>query len=97
MTDYLVQQEDGVSRFMLQEGDGFILLQESGIVPPPTDGTFVPVRYILSGETANVVPVQTVLVGGIDVVPVREFVGPANVVPVREVTTEVPRVKVVKV
>jgi hypothetical protein len=58
---------------------------------------FVPVRYILSGETANVVPVQTVLVGGIDIVPVREFVGPDNVVPVREVTTEVPRVKVVKV
>lgn len=26
---YLVQEEDGVSRFILEEGDGFILLEES--------------------------------------------------------------------
>jgi hypothetical protein len=56
----------------------------------------VPVRYVL-GETANVVPVVTVLVIEIGVVSVREFVGPANVVPVREVTTEAPHVKVKKV
>lgn len=37
MSDYLVQQEDGVSRFTLQEGTGFILLQEDG--PPPSSGT----------------------------------------------------------
>ena len=57
----------------------------------------VPVRYIISGEDDNIVPVETVLVGGIDVVSVREFVGPNNVVPVREAVTETPRVKVVKV
>ena len=55
----------------------------------------VPVRYII-GVIPNVVPVETVLVGGIGVVSVREFVGPANVVPVRE-TLETPRVKVIKV
>lgn len=96
MPDYLVQQEDGVSKFELQESTGFLLLQEDGFMPPAFDSLFVPIRYV-TGETANVVPVQTVLVGGIDVVPVREFIGPANVVPVREVTVEVPRVKVVKV
>jgi hypothetical protein len=66
-------------------------------VPEGTPGNlFVPIRYVV-GMTANVVPVETVLVGGIGVVPVREFIGPANVVPVREVSSETPRVKVVKV
>lgn len=27
---YLVQEEDGVSRFTLEEEDGFVLLEESG-------------------------------------------------------------------
>jgi len=67
-----------------------------GPVGPLPIGT-VPVRYILSGETANVVPVETVFVWSIGVVYVREFVGPANVVPVREVPGETPRVKVMKV
>ena len=54
----------------------------------------VPIRYILTGETANVVPVETVLAVVIGVVPCRQFVGPANVVPVRETNTEWPRVLV---
>lgn len=66
----------------------------AGPVGPMQAGT-VPVRYVI-GETANVVPVITVAVWEIGVVPVREFVGPAHVVPVREVTTEVPHVKVIK-
>lgn len=28
-TDYLVQEEDGVSRIILEEGGGFIILEES--------------------------------------------------------------------
>ncbi len=62
---------------------------------PPPAGT-VPIRYIV-GETANVVPVVTVLVWDFGVVSVREYVGPAHVVPVREVTTEYPHTKVIKV
>jgi hypothetical protein len=72
--------------------DGMDVAGPSG---PPPFGT-VPVRYLL-GVTANVVPVMTVGAGGIGIVMVREFVGPANVVPVREVTTETPHVKVFKV
>ena len=30
MADYLVQEEDGVSRFELEDGTGFILLEEQG-------------------------------------------------------------------
>lgn len=60
----------------------------------PTDVIgIVPIRYILFGETANVVPVETVVTSEAGVVPCREFVGPQNVVPVRE-TLETPRVKV---
>lgn len=29
MVDYLVQEEDGLSRFTLEEGGGFLLLEES--------------------------------------------------------------------
>lgn len=29
MADYLVQEEDGTSKFTLEEGGGFILLEES--------------------------------------------------------------------
>jgi len=29
VASYLVQEEDGVSRFILEESDGFILLEES--------------------------------------------------------------------
>jgi hypothetical protein len=54
---------------------------------------FVPIRYVV-GITANVVPVETVVVDFPGVVPCRIFVGPDNVVPVREVVGEVPRVKV---
>ena len=28
-TEYLVQEEDGTSRFILEEGDGFLILEES--------------------------------------------------------------------
>jgi hypothetical protein len=68
----------------------------SNPTPDVPGNLYVPIRYVV-GVIANVVPVETVLVGGAGVVPVREFIGPANVVPVREVTTETPRVKVVKV
>lgn len=57
----------------------------------------VPVRYIVSVATANIVPVETVTVWAPGVVYVHETVGPANVVPVREAATETPRVKVLKV
>jgi len=56
----------------------------------------VPIRYVV-GETANVVPVETVTVWEPGVVSVREQVGPANVVPVREAPGETPRVKVLVV
>lgn len=51
----------------------------------------VPIRYV-EGETANVVPVETLGGGGIGIVPCRVEVGPANVVPVRETAIEIPRV-----
>lgn len=53
----------------------------------------VPVRYI-EGDTANVVPVETVGAPGIGIINVEIAEGPANVVPVRETASEVPRVKV---
>lgn len=68
---------------------------ETILAGPPPAGT-VPIRYIV-GETANVVPVVTVLVWDFGVVSVREYVGPAHVVPVREVTTEYPHTKIIKV
>jgi hypothetical protein len=49
------------------------------------------------GETANVVPVETVSVMEAGVVTCRVFVGPENVVPVREAPTETPRVKIMLV
>jgi hypothetical protein len=36
VADYLVQEADGTSRFTLEDGSGFILL-ESGVVPPPPE------------------------------------------------------------
>ncbi len=76
----------------------FTLRIAAGEVAPPAVMAIgvVPVRYIV-GQTANIVPVETVLTNEAGVVPVREFVGPANVVPVRETATETPRVKVRKV
>jgi hypothetical protein len=59
----------------------------------PGLNNFVPIRYVL-GITANVVPVETVVIDFPGVVPCRVMVGPANVVPVREAIGEVPRVKV---
>ena len=56
----------------------------------------VPVRYV-EGETAHVVPVETVLSDDTGVVHVSEEVGPEHVVPVREAVLETPRVKVLKV
>ena len=37
MADYLVQ-EDGVSRLTLEDGSGFILLEEQGAAPAVTRG-----------------------------------------------------------
>jgi len=54
----------------------------------------VPIRYVV-GVIPNVVPVETVTINAIGVVPCRVEVGPANVVPVRETNTEVPRVKII--
>ena len=53
----------------------------------------VPIRYVM-GQTANVVPVETVVTNEIGTVPCRVYVGPANVVPVREAPAETPRVKI---
>lgn len=77
-----------------QATDAFVYQVRPTIAPsgPPPAGT-VPVRYIV-GETANVVPVVTVLAWDFGVVRCREFVGPANVVPIREVTTEYPHTKI---
>jgi hypothetical protein len=77
-------------------------ISEGPISEEPSSATLggvgvVPIRYILTGETANVVPVETVLVREAGVVPCRQFVGPANVVPVRETSTEFPRVRVILV
>lgn len=79
------------------ETDTALTITPEGVVPPFTSlNGKVPVRYITDGSIRNVVPVETVTVNDIGVVPVIEQVGPANVVPVREVTTETPRVKVIK-
>ncbi len=54
--DYLVQEVDGTSRFTLEDGTGFILL-ESGVVPPPappeTGGGAISVRRRLPGRTGR--------------------------------------------
>lgn len=34
MSCYLVQEDDGVSRFTLEDGTGFLLLESCDIVPP---------------------------------------------------------------
>jgi hypothetical protein len=42
--DYLVQEEDGTSKIILEEGGGFIILEESTGVTPGTGTSFyVPV------------------------------------------------------
>lgn len=48
---YLVQEEDGVSRFILEEGDGFLLLDEwqAGIVV----GGDEPVASVTGGSVAG--------------------------------------------
>ena len=53
----------------------------------------VPIRYVLV-DTANVVPVETVVTNEIGTVSCRVYVGPAHVVPVREAAAETPRVKI---
>jgi hypothetical protein len=58
------------------------------------ENNIVPIRYV-EGLDDNIVPVKTVGVGGIGIVPCRAFVGPGHVVPVREVISEVPRVLIV--
>jgi hypothetical protein len=74
-----------------------VALIDSGEAEPPASSIgVVPIRYLV-GFIRNVVPVQTVEVGGAGIVRCREAVGPANVVPVREAPTEVPRVKIILV
>jgi hypothetical protein len=46
-TSYLVQEEDGVSRFTLEEGDGSILLEESGGYGAGVVGTDRPVAEVV--------------------------------------------------
>lgn len=40
--DYLVQEEDGTSKFTKEESDGFIILEESTVVPPAGGNIFMP-------------------------------------------------------
>ena len=51
MSDYLVQEADGTSRFTLEDGSGFILL-EAGVAPAPpeTGGGAISVRRRLPGR-----------------------------------------------
>lgn len=46
-SSYLVQEEDGVSRFTLEEGDGSILLEESGGLGAGVVGTDRPVAEVV--------------------------------------------------
>lgn len=52
MASYLVQEEDGTSRLTLEDGTGFILLEESGVTPTPTvvqgGGIIIPRRRIVT-------------------------------------------------
>ncbi len=60
MVEYLVQEEDGTSRFTLEDGSGFILLEESGGVTPtpePTGGQ-ISVRRRLRGRVGRVIDVD---------------------------------------
>lgn len=50
---YLVQEEDGVSRFTLEEGDGFILLEEFGVVAIVV-GRDEPVASVTGGTVTGV-------------------------------------------
>ena len=34
MSCYLVQEDDGTSRFTLEDGSGFLLLEDCAVVPP---------------------------------------------------------------
>ena len=36
MSEYLVQEVDGVGKFTLEDGSGFILLETSGSITPTT-------------------------------------------------------------
>ncbi len=44
MSCYLVQETDGVSRFTLEDGSGFLLLENCTPVVPPEPGVGGPVR-----------------------------------------------------
>ena len=70
----------------------------AGFLPMPRRAAgVVPVSYVLTGATANVVPVQTVQNFEAGVVLVTDQSDQKNnVVLVRETSTEVPRVKVMK-
>jgi hypothetical protein len=48
MPDYLVQEEDGVSRIRLEEGDGFLLLEES-FDEPDVEGEITSQVYASGG------------------------------------------------
>ncbi len=57
MADYLVQEVDGTSRFTLEDGTGFILLEAGAPPPPPqeTGGGAISVRRRVSGRVRRVV------------------------------------------
>ncbi len=44
MSCYLVQEQDGVSRFTLEDGSGFLLLEDCTPVVPPEPGVGGPLR-----------------------------------------------------
>lgn len=44
MSCYLVQEDDGTSRFTLEDGSGFLLLEDCGGVTPPEPGAGGPLR-----------------------------------------------------
>ena len=44
MSSYLVEETDGISRFTLEDGSGFILLEQTAVTVTPTGGFVVSVR-----------------------------------------------------
>ncbi len=44
MSCYIVQEDDGTSRFTLEDSSGFLLLEDCGGVVPPEPGVGGPLR-----------------------------------------------------
>jgi len=61
-TDYLVQEEDGTSKFELEDGSGFLILEEN-IIPPISGGSGLMVHHHYHSNGAWLLPFLLLVAG----------------------------------